>query len=144
MNLQILAKLGLDEIVFEPGTVVLREGDLTKKVYVLISGKAVIKAKEKQLAIVDCPGTILGEIGALLGTAPVATVTTVDRSSFYVVNDFMAFLEQHPDACVSVAQVLACRLVNMNNHMVHIKGLIKDLQDGLEDYLPVFPENPNR
>jgi len=30
--------------------------------------------------------------------------------------------------------------VNMNNHMVQIKELVKGLQDGMESYLPVFPE----
>ncbi len=141
MNIKVLDDLGLEQVMIEAGTVVLEEGRRTRKVYVLISGSVDIKASNQYLATVDTPGAILGEISALMGTEPVATATTKEDSSFYVIEEFSDFMREHPEACLSVAQILACRLVNMNNHLVHIKEEIAKLQEGLDNYLPVFPEN---
>ncbi|NOY81253.1 MAG: cyclic nucleotide-binding domain-containing protein [Kiritimatiellaeota bacterium] len=141
MNIKVLDDLGLEQVTIEAGTAVLEEGRRTRKVYVLISGSVDIKARKQHLATVDMPGAILGEISALMGTEPVATATTKEDSSFYVIEDFSDFMREHPEACLSVAQILACRLVNMNNHLVHIKEEIAKLQEGLDSYLPVFPEN---
>lgn len=141
MNISILAELGFEEVKIDTGSVLIKEGEKTQNVYVLISGKVEITAKTHRIAMVDNPGTILGEVSVLLGTDPVATVTTTESSSFYVIEDFLDFLHAHPDACVSVSQILACRLINMNNHLVHVKEQIDELRKSLDDYVPVFPEN---
>ncbi|OGV65574.1 MAG: hypothetical protein A3K19_03240 [Lentisphaerae bacterium RIFOXYB12_FULL_65_16] len=141
MNIQILENLGLKEVSFDPGTVIIKTGQRTKNVYVLISGKVSMMVGGHQITAVDSPGTIFGEISALLHTDPVADVVTVERSSFYVVEEFLEFLKKNPEAAVSVAQILACRLINMNNHFVHFKEQINGLQKNLQDYVPVFPEN---
>jgi len=141
MNIKILADLGLELVEIESGNTILQEGKHTKKVYVLVAGKVSIKAKGQLIATVDSPGAILGEISAIMGTEHVASVTTAEDSSFYLITDFMRFLYKNPEACVSVAQVLACRLVNMNNHLVFIKDQIELLRQGLDNYLPVFPED---
>ncbi len=141
MNMRILRDLGLSEVELDPGTVLLEEGVKSNNVYVLVSGKVSIKSKGHEIARVDDPGTILGEISVLMGTEPVATAVTVEPSSFYVIEDFLEFIHKHPEASVSVAQILACRLVNMNNHLVFVKEQLVALQDGLKDYVPVFPEN---
>mgnify|MGYP002725862295 CR=1 FL=1 len=141
MNMRILKDLGLSEIEFDPGTVLLEEGVKCSNVYVLVSGKVSIKSKGHEIAKVDDPGTILGEISVLMGTEPVATVVTIEPSAFYVIEDFLKFIHKHADACISVAQILACRLVNMNNHLVFVKEQLVALQDGLDGYVPVFPEN---
>jgi len=141
MNIKVLDQLGLEQVTIETGTAVLAEGKGCKKVYVLISGSVDVKARKQHIATVDMPGAILGEISALMGTDPVATATTTEDSTFYVIEDFANFMFEHPEACLSVAQVLACRLVNMNNHLVHIKEELTKLRAGLDNYLPVFPEN---
>ena len=140
MNVHILEKLGLDQVDVDAESDIIKEGRREPKVFVLISGKVVIKAKDYEIAMIDAPGAIFGEISALMGSTPVATVTTVEPSSFYIIEDFMDFIHKNPEACVAVAQVLACRVVNMNNHLVHIKDEINSLQKGLENYLPIFPE----
>ena len=140
MNVHILEKLGLKQVDVDAGSDIIQEGRREPKVFVLISGKVVIKAKDYEIAVIDAPGAIFGEISALMGSTPVATVTTVEPSSFYVIDDFMDFVYSNPEACVAVAQVLACRVVNMNKHLVYIKDEFSGLQKGLENYLPIFPE----
>ncbi len=141
MNIKILEELAVEEVELSTGTVLIREGKLNKNVYVLTQGKVSIQSKDHRIAVVDQPGTILGEISVLLSAPPVATVVTLEDSKFYVVNDFLVFLEKHPQASVSVAQILACRLVNMNNHFVQIKDELAVMQTNLADYVPVFPEH---
>ncbi len=140
MNVNILEKLGLKTVEIPCGQAIIAEGRATNKVFVLVRGKVVINANGHQIAQVDSPGTIFGEISALLKSEPVATVSTVENSAFYEIPDFLDFMKANPEVCVGVAQVLACRLVNMNKHFVHIKNQIGLLQKNLEEYLPVFPE----
>ena len=141
MNISILRELGIKEVELGPGATLLEEGAKGTNVYVLISGTVRISAKGQQIAMVDGPGTLLGEIATLMGTEHVATAVTVEPCSFYVIQGFMDFILAHPEACVSVAQVLACRLINMNNHLVAIKEQLASMQESVENYIPVFPEN---
>lgn len=141
MNISILDELGLTEQTFDAGTTLIREGADQKNVYVLISGKVEVQTRGRQLAIMEAPGTILGEVALLLGTKPVATLTTLETSSFYVIDNFMTFIHEHPDACVNVAQTLAGHLIATVNHLVYIKDELKTLQDSLGNYVPSFPEH---
>jgi CRP-like cAMP-binding protein len=140
MNLDLLKKLKTPSVTVNEGAVVLKKGDLGSKVHVLISGEVSVTAGGHEVARVATPGSVFGEISALLATQNVANVTTTSESSFYVIDDFMGYLRENSDASVSVAQMLAVRLVNMNNHFVHIKDQLLTVQENLDNYLPVFPE----
>jgi CRP-like cAMP-binding protein len=140
MNIAILENLGLKEVEFDPGTVLIEKDSDQKNVFVLILGTVEVRSGDQRLAVLDGPGTILGEIAILLGSKPVASVVTVEKSSFYVINDFLSFIRENPDACVSVAQVLASRLIATNNHLVFVKEQLQSLQESLRDYLPAFPD----
>ena len=141
MNIKILQDLGLQAVTFDIGTVLIEEGKRNRNVFVLVSGKVMIKSGGHQIAIVEDAGTILGEISVLLAPDPVATVVTTEPSEFYVIEDFMTFVRENSEACVSMAQILACRLINMNNQLVFVKDNLVELQGKLRDYVPVFPEN---
>lgn len=140
MNIKTLKDLGLSEVTMDTGTVLITEGQPSKNVYVMASGNVEVTARGQRLATINEPGTVFGEVSVLLSTQPVATITTKESSTFYVISDFMDFVRKHPDACVSVAQVLACRLINTNNHLVYVKEQIAALQEGLAAYVPAFPE----
>jgi CRP-like cAMP-binding protein len=140
MNLDLLKKLKTPSVTVNEGAVVLKKGDKGSKVHVLIDGEVVVTAGGHEVARVATPGSVFGEISALLATQNVADVTTTTESSFYVIDDFMGYLKDNSDASVSVAQMLAVRLVNMNNHFVLIKDQLVTVQQNLENYLPVFPE----
>lgn len=140
MNIKILQDLGLEEITIDQGVVILHQGKRQQKVYVLIKGRVEVRAGEHEIADINAPGTIFGEISALLGTDHVADVITAESSQFYVIENFRDFFIQHPDAGLGVAQLLACRLVTMNNHFVAIKDQLGKMQKNLENYLPVFPK----
>jgi CRP-like cAMP-binding protein len=133
MNIEVLRKLDLEEVDISPDVPLLEEGGHGTKVYILVSGKVKISSKGHELAQVDDVGTVLGEISALLGTTNVATVMTIEKSTFFVVENFQEFVLEHPEVAVS--------LINMNNHLVHVKDELSGLQTSLQNYLPVFPES---
>jgi len=141
MRIELLQRLGLEEVKISKGEILIHEGQKTDKVYVLEDGLVTVRKGDKILAKVDTGGTVFGEIAALLKTVHVATVEATKDSTFYVIPDLLEFIRQNPEAGVNVAQVLAVRLVNMNNRFVIIKEDIQAIQDKLGSYLPVFPED---
>ena len=138
MNIKLLKKLKLKEVEIKAGEVILEEGHTGTKVYVLLAGGVKITSGAHLIAREDNPGSILGELSALLGTNYVATVSTTVNTKFYVIDKFIDFLQEYPEIAVNVAQTLAYRLVYMNEHFVEIRNKISGINEELSGYLPVF------
>ena len=138
MNIALLRKLNLQEVEIGKEEIILEEGDHGSKVYVLLAGGVRISSGNHLIAKEENPGSILGELSALLGTNYVATVSTTMDSKFYVIENFINFLKENPDVAVNVSQTLAYRLVYMNEHFVEIRNKISGLNEELAGYLPVF------
>ncbi len=94
----------------------------------------------KTIAVIDRPGVALGQVAVILGKQPVATTTVLEPSTLYVISDFLTFLRENPDACVSTAQELAGQMVSSVNHMVWVKEQLAELQKNMEIYVPAFPD----
>ena len=138
MNIALLRKLSLPEVEIEKDAIILEEGDHGSKVFVLLSGGVKITSGNHLIAKEENPGSILGELSALLGTNYVATVATTVDSKFYVIDNFINFLKENSDVAVNVSQTLAYRLVYMNEHFVEVRNKISGLNEELSGYLPVF------
>ena len=138
MNLQKLHSMKIPTVRARAGETVLEEGKPGGCVYVLIHGTASCLVDGYEVGRVDAPGTILGEISALLRRDCTATVVTVTDCEFYVIEDLPRLMEADSQMALQVAQVLAARLVNMNNHFVEVKKVIGELHGRLQRYLPVF------
>ncbi len=140
MNTKILTDLKLPTTEIAAGTVLIREGSDNANVYVLVSGKAEVTMRGKTIAVIDRPGVALGQVAVILGKQPVVTTTVLEPSTFYVIGDFLTFLRENPDACVSTAQELAGQMVSSVNHMVWVKEQLAELQKNMEIYVPAFPD----
>ena len=138
MNLSLLKSVDLPKAEFKSGDVLLEKGDRSSKVFVLLSGEIAITVEDHLLAKERSPGSIVGEISALLGSPIVATVTATEDSEFYVIEDLIEFLKGNPEISIHVSQTLAYRLVYMNEHFVEIRDAIAGMQGKLSSYLPVF------
>ena len=138
MNIALLRKLNLPEIEIKEKEAILEEGRTGSKVYVLLAGAVKISSGAHLIAKEENPGSILGELSALLGTNYVATVSTTVKSKFYVIDNFIDFLKENPDVAVNVSQTLAYRLVYMNEHFVEVRNKISGINEELAGYLPVF------
>ena len=69
----------LPEVRYPAGVVLIREGEVHGKLFVLLDGALEISRAGTLITVVDAPGAIFGEMSALLGSAATATVRAVGR-----------------------------------------------------------------
>jgi CRP/FNR family cyclic AMP-dependent transcriptional regulator len=107
-----------------PGNVVIEEGKMQTEVFVVITGKLEVHAKQEDgtdilLAQVG-PGETLGEISLFDPGPAAATVTAVEFSQLWRIadDDLMEFMKENPGAgnvlLRTLASILAQRLRQMN------------------------------
>lgn len=98
------------EKAFAPGEVIIAEGEPLDVLYILKEGEVEIRRDMMSIGKIAKPGAALGEIAALLGTAPAATVVAITPCTFTVVRDAAAFVTGNHEATLEVARNLAMRL----------------------------------
>jgi CRP/FNR family cyclic AMP-dependent transcriptional regulator len=107
-----------------PGNVIIEEGAMQTEVFVVISGKLEVRAKQDDgsevlLAQIG-PGETLGEISLFNPGPAAATVTAVEFSQLWRIadDDLIHFMEENPGAgnvlLRTLASILAQRLRQMN------------------------------
>jgi CRP/FNR family transcriptional regulator, cyclic AMP receptor protein len=120
---KILAILPLEAYV--AGETILRAGSKTGRLLILKSGAVVILKDSLEIARVEQPGAVFGELSALLEQPHAADVRAMQDSQFHVAD--AALLEKDPAALLYVARILAQRLVVADSGLVELK---KQLQAG--------------
>jgi CRP-like cAMP-binding protein len=134
------------------GTVLLSEGATSGQIFVLIEGRVEVLRGETQVALVDEPGAIFGEMSVLLGAGHTATVRTISPTSIYVFGNAGDFLRSHPAIGFYIAKLLAQRLNAATTYLVDLKrqfaghsdhlGMVGDVLESLmhrqdETFTPV-------
>jgi len=100
---------------FEAGRRLLREGDLSTHVELVLRGFVkitnVVDGTEVLMAI-RMPGDLLGELAALTGNPRIATATACGRvvSSVLTGAEFHRFMRRYPDAALNMAAAMGDRL----------------------------------
>jgi CRP/FNR family transcriptional regulator, cyclic AMP receptor protein len=113
------ALTSLPLIICEPGQIVLSAGLKTGRLLILKRGAVVVLKDSVEIAKVDEPGAVFGEISALLDQPHAADVRAVKYSEFYVANAML--LRNDPIALLYVARVIAARLVAADSSLVEAK-----------------------
>jgi CRP/FNR family cyclic AMP-dependent transcriptional regulator len=106
---------------FGAGETILAQDSSTGMLFFLIDGEVEVYKDDVPLAAISEPGSVFGEMSALLGTSHRASVRAVTRSSFYVVEDGRRFLEAHPVVSMHVSELLARRLDALNKYLVDVR-----------------------
>ncbi len=88
-----------------------------------------VSALGSELCKLNTPGTILGEMSALLEDDYSATVTAHSDTTFYIIENLFEVFENKPEICMKVARLLALRLQNMNLLYGEMKHEIEVLQN---------------
>lgn len=94
------------------GAIIIRQGDNERDFYVLEKGAVEVVKDGVVLNILMFPGTIFGEVSAILGKPRTSSVkarmpTTVTK---YEAPDLQALVREHPDIAVKMLETLASRL----------------------------------
>jgi CRP-like cAMP-binding protein len=121
MAVKHVEDLKLPEIEFKAGETILGEGIKSSKIFILQSGKVKITAKGEELCQVDVKGAVFGELSVLLGIETSANVVAVEDTKLLLIEDAINYLQNQPELIFNIAQVLAGRLVHMNQVFVDMK-----------------------
>jgi CRP/FNR family transcriptional regulator, cyclic AMP receptor protein len=114
------------------GTVLLAEGQKTGRLYVLAQGRIEVLRSGTQIAVVDEPGSLFGEMSVLLGAPPTATARTLGNAKVHVIENGAAFFSSHPELSWLVARLLANRLSAATTYLVDLKRQFADHGTHLE------------
>jgi CRP/FNR family transcriptional regulator, cyclic AMP receptor protein len=117
---------GLPVVKHRAGEVVLTAGSKTGELLFLRSGTVEVVKDGVQIASVNAPGSVFGELAVLLDQPHTANVRTLEQSEFYVAGT-PAILAGDPTVALYVAAILARRLDAANRWLVAVR---RQLQTG--------------
>jgi CRP-like cAMP-binding protein len=98
-------------------------GTKSGRLLILKSGSVAILKDSVEIAKVDEPGAVFGELSALLDMPHTADVRALTESRFHVAD--AALLGKDPAALLEVARILARRIVAANKSVVEFKTQIQ-------------------
>jgi CRP/FNR family transcriptional regulator, cyclic AMP receptor protein len=101
--------------------VLLRQGERTGHLYALASGRLEVLRGETQVAVLEEPGSLIGEMAVLLDSQHTATARALGEASVHVIDDGAEFLSAHPELAWLVARLLARRLNAATTYLADIK-----------------------
>jgi len=113
------------------GETVIDEGGDSGEMLILVDGAVEVLKGDVQVAVVEDAGAFFGEMAVLLGRPHSATVKALDPSRFLVIADPDAFLHEHPEVALTLAQLLARRLHAMTTYLADIRRQFADQSGNL-------------
>ncbi len=116
---------------FEPGEVLLVDGESVQALFVLIEGALRIEKAGVAVAIMTEPGACVGEMSLLLGVPPTADVVASEKSVLAVIENARTLLEGEAGLALILARLLAERLQVMTTYLADIKRQYADHEGGL-------------
>ena len=112
---------GREARLFRPGDVLVAEGEQEGRLFVLIEGQVEVLRKDTQVSYIDEPGSIFGEMSALLDMPTSATVKALSDTQAYVIEDAISFMMSDPAIAIEVATLLARRLYYTTSYLVDLQ-----------------------
>lgn len=111
----------LPEVSFAAGEYLVREDQREDRMFFLKSGSVEILKKQVVINSIMAPGSLIGEVSALLNRPPLASVRAATDSVFYVTDQPQEFLEDMPQIALRIARTLASRLYSVTNQLADIE-----------------------
>lgn len=108
------------------GGMLIEEAVRTDRLYILKSGAFEVIRNGVRVVSIAEPGAYIGEISAVLGSAPTATVLATQDSTVWVVEGASAAVQRDPELTLAIARLLARRLQAVTIYLVDIKKQYAD------------------
>jgi PAS domain S-box-containing protein len=120
-------------IAFRKGEILCMEGDASKDLYILVSGKVEILKGQQRITEIAERGSSIGEISFLLGTKRTATVKArCNGTAIRIPEDKVnQFLQEFPVLGWQIPRLLAQRLEEGNRAYVVLKEFCDQLPDAV-------------
>lgn len=110
--------------IYESGAVLLQQGYADHVVYILEWGAVEVLKDDVQVALISQPGSIFGDLSALLEIAHTATVRVAQRSGFRVIPQAHIAFRSSPRLALFIAQQLARRFIGLDNSYSESRPMI--------------------
>lgn len=121
----------LKELRFEPGEKLIEEGAAADRMFVLVEGDVAVAKGAVQVALDRTPGSLFGEMSALLETKYSASVIAITPVRAYLVEDPIGFMTRRPGLAIHAARLLAQRLHDATTYLADLKVQFDDRTDHL-------------
>jgi CRP/FNR family transcriptional regulator, cyclic AMP receptor protein len=112
---------GAEELSCDAGAVLLAEGEKSGRLIVLVEGAVEVVRGNTQVAVMNEPGSVFGEMSVFLDAPHTATVRAISPVRARVFRNADAFLRLHPEIVYFIAKTLARRLNAATTYLVDIK-----------------------
>ena len=133
----------LPVVVLAPGDVLVREGNPSGPVWVLVSGELTVSKGDTEVNTISLPGAVIGEMSVLLGVDHGATVVAATSARLRVADDGAVLLAGDPRVMRLVAEGLARRLNSVSTYLADLKAAVRRRTGTLDGFgRPVHPEQP--
>ena len=93
-----------------PGMALIEQGGRTGQLYVLKDGQLEVTRDGKHVTTIRTPGAVIGEMSVLLGLPQTATVLAITEVDYFVIDNALEVLRNHPDWLLQIARLLAQRV----------------------------------
>ncbi len=103
------------------GEVFIEEGVYTGRLYVLEAGTVEVVRAGVRVVAINEPGSFLGEISALLGSPPTASVAAIGACRLRILDGADTVVQQDAALTHAIALLLARRLQAVTAYLVDIK-----------------------
>lgn len=133
LNKEILAL----QSSYDEGEVIFSENDLSRDLYVLLKGRVDVVQRGVSLAVLDKPGSFLGEMALLSGQPRSATLIAREKVVMLKVSpeNISLLLRHMPDLMMKIAKNLAGTVSNLNKELLKAReamSLVDLIQAELE------------
>ena len=112
----------LPEIELAAGDVLLREGERTGSIWILVSGRVDVVRDGVPINTIDTPGAGFGEVAVLMDSDHSATVVAATDARLRHARDGAAFLASSPEVLLFLAKGLAGRLDVITRYLADLRN----------------------
>jgi len=115
--------------ILRPSEILFYEEDTTREAYLLLKGALEILKVGRRIAVIDKPGSFVGEMSTLLKTGRTATVRAVERTILLEISEgkFQEFLHCSPEIALNLARDLASRLQSTTDNLKTAQGRLSTI-----------------
>ena len=110
----------------KPGQVLFKEGDVDRRVFVLLDGKVEIVKDGERVAEVGVSDSFIGEISALTGKPRWASAKVTAPSTLLIVSDVEELFKADGAWGLKLSRVLADRLDRTNERLKRVQVLLEE------------------
>jgi len=106
---------------FAPGELIIEQGAPFGAILVVVEGRIGVERDGVLLAVMETPGSILGDMSTVLERPSTATLRAMTSCTVLCADDGAEYLRSRPDVLFDVAAALATRLDNLTGHLTDVQ-----------------------